>query len=407
MKKYGLLGKKLGHSYSPEIHKMLGGYDYGLFECMEDELDAFFAAREFQGINVTTPYKKAVIPYCDELSPEARKIGSVNTIIKLPDGRLRGENTDYAGFVGIVRRSAAPLDGKILVLGNGGVAPTIRTALADMGAENIITVSRSGENNYVNLRRHFDAKLIVNATPLGMYPNNGAAAVDLRQFPCCECVLDPVYNPARTRLMLDAEKLGINSCGGLYMLVEQAVNACRLFTGKVISPERTEEVYEIMSIKMLNVALIGMPGCGKTSVGEKLAALSGRPFADIDAEIEKRIAMSIPEYFSLHGESAFREVETEVLAELSKRSGLVIACGGGVVTRSENYGLLHQNSTIVYIKRGLDELPSEGRPLSLAHSPAALAEKRLPLYEAWCDISADNSGSIADAANSIARMLKL
>lgn len=408
MKKYGLLGKKLGHSYSPEIHKMLGGYDYALFERFENELDEFFLERNFDGINVTIPYKKAVIPYCDELSDAAKRIGSVNTVVKLPDGRLFGDNTDYFGFKKLAERSGTVFSGKkALILGNGGVSPTVRCALSDLGVAEIITVSRSGEDNYGNIGKHVDADIIVNTTPLGMYPNNGVAAVDPARFPKLSCVIDLIYNPVRTKLILDAEKRSITALSGLFMLVAQAARAAELFTGSTVSDERIGEVYDIMAAKTSNIALIGMPGCGKSSVARSIAKLTGRTLIDIDDEITKRLPFSIPEYFSVYGESGFRDIETEVLAELSKQSGAVIACGGGVVMREENYALLHQNSTIVFLRRDLGVLPSDGRPLSLAHTPAKLAAIRMPLYNSWCDITADNCGTVDSVAKDICKKLKL
>jgi len=408
MKKIGLLGKKLGHSYSPEIHRLLGGYDYRLFECFEHELQSFFLERDFDGINVTIPYKKAVIPYCSELSDAAKRIGSVNTIVKNPDGSLFGDNTDYFGFIKLVSRSGAQLSGKkVLLLGNGGVAPTIRAALSDLGAGEVITVSRTGENNYVNIGRHADAEIIVNATPVGMFPNNSSAPIQLSMFTNCTCVFDLIYNPARTKLLLDAEKLGIKAYNGLYMLVAQAARAVEIFTGTPVSDEDIDRVYNIMSTKMTNIALIGMPGCGKSTVAKRIAARTGRRLIDIDDEITKRLPFSIPEYFSVYGESGFRDIESEVLAELSKQSGAVIACGGGVVMRPENYELLHQNSTVVFLRRDLGRLPTSGRPLSVANTPARLASIRMPLYNSWCDITVDNSGTIESAASEIIKKLEL
>ena len=245
--------------------------------------------------------------------------------------------------------------------------------------------------------------MIVNATPLGMYPNNGVSAVELSDFPDCALVIDLIYNPARTKLILDAEKLGMKALGGLYMLVAQAARASELFCGSSVSDEKIEKVYKIMLTKMMNVALIGMPGCGKSSVARRIAEMTGRTLIDLDDEITKRLPFSIPEYFSVYGESGFRDIETEVLRELSKQSGAVIACGGGVVMRAENYELLHQNSTIVFLRRELKNLPSDGRPLSLRHTPARLAAVRMPLYDAWCDVTVDNCGTIGSAAADICK----
>lgn len=407
MKKFGLLGEHLGHSYSPQIHKMLGGYDYDLFEVAPDDLGRFMTEAGFDGINVTIPYKKAVIPYCDELTAEAAEIGSVNTIVRLPDGRLRGDNTDYHGFLGLISHSGITVAGKkCIVLGNGGVAPTVRAALKNSGAASVITVSRSGEDNYGNISRHADADIIVNTTPLGMYPKNGSAAVSLSSFPNCSGVLDLVYNPALTAILLDAKERGIRHEGGLYMLVKQAACACERFLGTSVSDEAVNAAFRRIEAQTLNVALIGMPGCGKSSAGACLAKLTGRRLVDIDDEITKRIGCSIPEFFAANGEAQFRRVETEVLSDVSKLSGIIIACGGGVVTVSENYRLLRQNSRIVFLERDIDALPTDGRPVSQASSPAVLAEKRLPLYNAWCDMKL-RADSPEDAAAKIKEALEL
>ncbi|HNX99463.1 MAG TPA: shikimate kinase [Oscillospiraceae bacterium] len=386
---FGLLGGKLGHSYSPELHRLFGGYDYALFERAPEELEAFLREAPFDGINVTIPYKKAVIPYCGELSENAARIGSVNTVVKLPDGRLRGDNTDYCGFAYLVKSLGVDVRGKkCVVLGDGGVAATVRAVLSDGGAAEIVTVSRRGVDNYGNLPRHADADVLVNTTPVGMYPDNGAAAVDLATFNRLSAVLDVVYNPNRTKLILDAERLGIPCAGGLAMLAAQAKRACELFTGRDIDEGKTCAVTGAIAFKMKNVALIGLPGCGKTTTGQALAALTGREFRDMDTELVKAAGMPIPDFFAQRGEAAFRALETEVLREFSKRSGLVIATGGGVVTRAENRDLLRQNSTVVFLEReDVRALPKAGRPVSQVRPIEQLAAERLPLYRAWCDVT--------------------
>lgn len=405
--KFGLLGEHLGHSYSPQIHKMLGGYDYGLFEVAPDELEQFLRTADFDGINVTIPYKKAVIPYCAELSPEAEKIGSVNTITKLPDGTLRGDNTDYHGFLGLIEHSGIEVKGKkCLVLGNGGVAPTVRAALCESGASEVVTISRNGEDNYDNISRHADADIIVNTTPLGMYPKNGSAAVSLSLFPTCSGVLDLIYNPALTAILLEARERGISHAGGFYMLVKQAACACERFLGTTVSEEAVLSAFKQIESQMLNIALIGMPGCGKSTTGSALAKLTGRKLIDIDDAITERIGCTIPEFFAAKGEAEFRRVETEVLSGTAKLSGTIIACGGGVVTRSENYRLLRQNSRIVFLERDIEDLPTDGRPVSQANPLAELAKKRLPLYNSWCDIKLCAS-SPEDAAQKIREALDI
>lgn len=405
MADFGLLGEKLGHSFSPMLHKAFGGYDYELIEKYPDELEDFLKNGDFKGINVTIPYKKAVIPYCGMLSQCAATVGSVNTIVRR-NGTLCGDNTDYYGFFALVQKSAIDVRGKkALILGNGGVSPTIAFALKTLGAREIIVVSRKGENNYVNLSRHYDAEIVVNATPVGMYPNNGERLVDLSSFPKLCGVLDVVYNPLRTQLVMDAEKLGIPSIGGLYMLVAQAAKAAEIFRDSEISDADIDRVYKDTLNEVRNVVLIGMPGCGKSSCANELCKLIGKEVIDVDAEIEKTIGCTIPEFFAAHGEAEFRRVETEVLRESCKKSGKIIATGGGVVTRTENYSLLHQNGKVIWLQREIAELPSHGRPLSIKNSPAKLAEERLPLYEKWCD-AAVRGVSPADAAKKVLEVLK-
>ncbi len=405
MLKCGLLGEKLGHSYSPQIHRMLGDYAYALYEQPPENVADFLQNGDFDGMNVTIPYKKTVIPCCAALSDAAARIGSVNTIVRRADGSLMGHNTDYAGFVWMVKRSGIRIAGaKVLVLGNGGVARTVCTVLADMNAGEIVVISRRGENNYNNLHLHRDADVIVNTTPVGMYPHNGEAAVDLRAFPACRGVLELIYNPARTQLMLDAEQLGIPCEGGLSMLVAQAVEASSWFQGKPIPDSEVERVLTAMERQMENIVLVGMPGCGKTTVGTLLAERTGRTFVDADEELVKKAGKSIPEIFAGEGEDGFRRRETAVLAELGKRAGLVIATGGGCVTRPENYPLLHQNGRIVWLQRDLDALPTDGRPLSQKGKLAEMYQRRKPLYEAFADAVAVQDGTPAETVEKILQL---
>ncbi len=390
---YGLLGEHLSHSYSPRIHRELGDYGYGLLEVAPADLDAFLKKGDFRGLNVTIPYKKAVMPYCARLSETAKAMGCVNTLLRREDGSLYGHNTDCGGFSYMLERMGGAIPGgKALVLGSGGAAGTVTQVLRKGGME-VVQISRSGEDNYSNYDRHGDALLLVNATPVGMYPNVGKAPVDLRKLPNLTAVLDLIYNPRRTQLLLDAERLGIPCEDGLSMLVAQAVEAAELFMGKEIPKETIEKVLRTLRGEMGNLILIGMPGSGKSTVGKALAERLGRTFVDSDAEIVKRIG-SIPDYFSAHGEEAFRKVETEVLGELGKASALVIATGGGVVTREENYPLLHQNGTIIRLCRDLELLPTEGRPLSQQQSLEALFARRDPLYRAFADVEINNSSAV-------------
>lgn len=391
--KCGLLGRKLGHSYSPQIHSYLGSYSYDLFEKEPKELETFLKNGDFTAINVTIPYKKDVIPYLDEISPVARKMGAVNTIVQRTDGTLFGHNTDYFGFASMVQRSGLSLAGKkVLVLGSGGASNTVVAVLQELGAA-VIVVSRSGENNYENLYLHWDAAAIVNTTPVGMYPKTGISPVDLTVFPKLEGVLDVVYNPARTQFLLDAQTLGLPCQNGLWMLVAQAKEAAEYFTGQKIDDSVIGEIYRKLSAQMQNIVLVGMPGCGKSTISALLGQQLNRTFVDADEEIVRLAGKSIPEIFAEDGEEAFRCWETKALEALGKQSGLVIATGGGCVTRERNYPLLHQNGTIFWMKRSLDALPTNGRPLSQANKLTDLYTVRKPLYEAFADYVIDNNGS--------------
>ena len=390
----GLLGRKLGHSYSPAIHGLLADYQYKLYEKEPEELEGFLKHGDWVGLNVTMPYKKDVIPYCDELSPLARELGSVNTLLRR-DGKIYGDNTDAWGFEAMAKRLGVDYAGKkALVLGSGGASVTVQAVLKRLGCA-VVVISRSGEDNYGNLEKHADAAVLVNTTPVGMYPHNGQAAVDITRLPALEAVLDVVYNPARTRLILDAEARGIPCESGLYMLVGQAARACELWSGQEISTEKLEAVWRQIGDGMKNLILIGMPGCGKSTVGKELAQRENRRFVDADEEIVKEIG-DIPAFFAQFGEEAFRKAETAVLSRLGRESGLVIATGGGCVTREENYDLLHQNGTIIWIKRDLETLPTDGRPVSQRDGVQAIYEKRKPMYERFADVTVENDGSIAE-----------
>lgn len=397
----GLLGRKLSHSYSPQIHKALGGYPYDLFEKEPEELEEFLLHGNFTGLNVTIPYKKAVIPYCKELSPRARVLGAVNTLVRRSDGSLIGHNTDYYGFRSLVDRTGISFRGKkALVLGSGGASVTAVAVLEEIGA-NAVTVSRSGENHYGNLERHADAALIVNATPVGMYPHNGTSPIDLNLFPKLECVLDLIYNPARTALLQQADELGIPNANGLWMLVAQAKESAEWFLDKELSNDHIGSIYEGLRNQMENVILIGMPGSGKTTIGKILAERTGRKYADTDESVIQSSGVTVPEIFASQGEEGFRTLETEAVARLGKESGLVIATGGGCVTRKENYPHLHQNGRIFWLKRDLSLLPTDGRPLSQTRSLTEMYREREPLYQAFCDHCIDNNGSAEDTAQQI------
>ena len=403
--KCGLLGRKLAHSYSPQIHAMMGDYSYDLFEKEPEEVGAFVLHGDYDAMNVTIPYKKDVIPYLDEVDEVARRLGSVNTIVRR-DGRLFGYNTDYYGFHSMVVRSGIDVKGKkTLVLGTGGTSVTAQAVLADLGAK-IVVISRSGENNYENLSRHYDARVIVNTTPVGMYPATGTAALEIEHFPQLEGVLDVIYNPSRTQLLLDAENLYLPSENGLWMLVAQAKLASEHFTGGKLDEGIIASIHHKLKNQMENIVLVGMPGCGKTAIGQELSKRTGKTFRDADREIIAAAGKSIPRIFAEEGEEAFRDHETKALIALGKQSGLVIATGGGCVTQLRNYPFLHQNSTIVWIKRDISLLPTNGRPLSQKNDLNEMYRKRQPLYSAFSDITIDNDGSISDAADKILAALE-
>ena len=401
----GLLGRKLGHSYSPQIHRELGSYQYTLFEKEPQELEEFLKNGDFEGLNVTIPYKKDVIPYLTELTPVAQRLGAVNTIVRRADGTLIGHNTDYFGFRYLVQRSGLDVENKkVLVLGSGGASNTAVAVLRELGAR-VVIISRSGENNYQNLHLHADASVIVNTTPVGMYPNTGVSPIDLGLFPQLEGVLDAVYNPARTQILLDAESRGLVAMNGLWMLVAQAKESAEWFTGCSIPESRIDGIHHAMRLEMENIVLIGMPGCGKTTIGRLLAEKTGKRFVDADEALEARVNRKITDIIPQEGEAAFRQMESDTLSELGRQSGLVIATGGGCVTQQRNYTLLHQNGTILWLTRALAKLPTDGRPLSQAGKLSEMYEKRRPLYDRFADAVVSNDGPVEQTLAEILALL--
>jgi shikimate dehydrogenase len=401
---YGLLGRKLGHSWSVPIHEALGCEGYRLIELEPEELAPFLRRADIGGLNVTIPYKRDVMPLCGEIDPAAADIGSVNTIVRGADGVLRGYNTDIDGFIYMARRAGITLAGKkVVVLGTGGASLTAQAAARRAGAREIAVISRSGPDNYGNLHRHADAEVLVNTTPVGMYPGNGAAAVDLTAFPACRGVLDVVYNPRRTALLLQAEALGIPCCDGLPMLVAQAKRAEEHFTGRAIADSENERILSQLRREMGNIVLIGMPGCGKSTVGRLLSDLTGREAVDIDQQIALRAGCSIPEIFARGGEAEFRALEREETARAGALTGKILLTGGGAVKTPENYGALRQNGRIYHLLRDLGTLPTDGRPLSQGADLQAMWRQREPLYRRFRDVTMDNNGPAEDTAAAIWR----
>lgn len=401
---YGLLGARLGHSWSVPIHAALGNDAYQLYELEPPELAPFLRREDIGGLNVTIPYKRDVMPLCDGLHPTAKAIGSVNTIVRQPDGALVGYNTDIDGFLYMAHRAGISLNGKkVVILGAGGASLTAQAASRQARAREIAVISRSGPDDYDHLDRHADAEVLVNTTPVGMFPHTGAAPVDLTRFPRCQGVLDVIYNPRRTALVLQAESLGIPCSDGLPMLVAQAKRAEEHFFRRAIPDQENERILAQLRQETCNIVLIGMPGCGKTTVGQALAALSGREALDLDQQIVEKAGKSIPQIFAEQGEAAFRALEREVVAEAGKLTGKLLLTGGGVVTIPENYGPLRQNGRIYHLVRDLDALPTEGRPLSQSTDLRALWETRAPLYARFRDVVIQNSGTVQETAQEIWR----
>ena len=402
---YGLLGEKLGHSFSPQIHQALAGYDYRLLPTPPEAVAAFLRRREFRGLNVTIPYKQTVIPLCDEVAPQAAAIGAVNTVVNR-GGRLVGYNTDITGLIAMARRAGVDMAGKkVVILGSGGTSRTARAAARELGAAEIVVVSRRGADNYQNLSRHADAQVLLNTTPVGMYPNCGETPVSLDAFPRLSGVLDMIFNPLRTALIQQAQERGIPCSGGLPMLVVQAQRAAELFTGQEIPDSRAEEVLRSLTAQVQNIVLIGMPGCGKSAVGRLLARRLGKQFVDLDKAVADMAGKPIPAIFAQEGEAAFRALESRAVREAGSRTGCVISTGGGVVTRPENLPPLRQNGVIIHLTRDLALLPTEGRPVSRQTGLPELWRQRAPLYAAFASLCVDNNGTLEAAAEQIEKEL--
>lgn len=403
---YGLLGEHLPHSFSPQIHLALGNKNYHLFEVAPENLEKFMREHKFSGINVTIPYKKAVIPYLDVISPEAEKIGAVNTIT-VRDGKLHGDNTDYFGFQYMLEKSGIFVEGKkAVVLGGGGASATVQAVLRDFGAKEVIVVDLNTENNYGNLYLHFDGEIIVNTTPVGMYPNNLKSLINLDDFKNLSGVLDVVYNPLKTKLILDAQERNIPCASGLSMLVAQAKKAHEIFFDTKLGATVCGKIEKALQMEMCNIVLIGMAGCGKSTVGAALSKMFNKKLIDTDEMIVNTENKPIPEIFAEKGEDYFRRCENAAVNSAGKEKSQIIATGGGVVTRAENYNPLKQNGIIVFINRDAALLPTDNRPLSQMHGVKALYEKRMPLYRQFADIEIDGNGTVEEVAKQIAKELE-
>lgn len=385
-KKCGLIGEKLGHSFSTLIHNELADYSFVLREMAKEELGDFMRSDELDAFCVTIPYKKDVIPYLDHISDEALAIGAVNVVVRENNGKLYGYNTDYFGFDYMVSSSGTDVKGKkAIVFGTGGASLTVCTVLRDKGVRELAVIGIE-DNTPENIAKHADAEIVVNATPVGMYPKNGFSPVELSCFPKCEAVLDVVYNPARTELILQAERRGIVAVGGLSMLVAQAAKGFEHFTGDAYEEGCIEKITALISQNTRNIILVGMPGCGKSTVGKQLATDLGRQFFDADDEFTAMHGITPAEAINTLGEEEFRLMENKTLRELGKKSSAVIATGGGAVTKEYNYAPLHQNGVIVFLERELSRLPTNGRPLSQKGSLEELYAKRKDFYLAFADL---------------------
>ena len=406
---YGCIGEHLPHSFSREIHNELGSYAYDLKELTPEELPAFMTARGFRGINVTIPYKQAVIPFLDEIDETARAIGAVNTIVNR-GGRLSGYNTDLYGITRLIRRTGLDLSGKkVLVLGTGGTSRTASFAAGQLGAREVFRVSRTAREGSLSyedvLRDHTDAEIILNTTPCGMYPKPAEQPLSLEMFTRLEGVVDAIYNPLRSRLVLDARSRGIPAEGGLYMLVAQAVRASGYFLDTAYPDDLTDRIYSRILSRKENIVLIGMPGSGKSAVGKILAEKTGKPLADTDQLIVEKAGKTIPDIFREDGEPAFRDLESEVIRELSMEGGRIISTGGGAVLRPENVTALRQNGRLFWLNRDPESLvPTEDRPLADTQDKMRqLYIEREPVYRAAADEIIPVTGTPEDTADAIGR----
>ena len=400
----GLIGEHLGHSYSQRIHETLGGYPYELIEVAPQDLDAWMKNKDFSALNVTIPYKKAVIPYLEELDERARRIGAVNTIVN-DHGRLIGKNTDYYGCRLMLEQAGIEIQGrKVILLGNGGAAQAVQAVLEDLGAAAIVKVKRNPSPETLTYeeayRDHSGAQVIVNTSPVGMFPAQEGIPVELDRFPQLESVADVIYNPHRTRLIVEAQKRGCRTATGLSMLTAQAAEAIEAFIGKPVAPESILRMTAELAREKMNLVLIGMPGCGKSTIARKLAEISGRPAVDIDQRIVERIGIPIRDFFAQQGEARFRQIEAEILAEVTLQTGQIIATGGGIVKDWENVRRLRQSGKVYFLDRSLDQLETDpSRPLSSSREALRqLYDQRIDLYRAACDQQIENNGSADQTA---------
>ncbi len=404
---YGLLGEKLSHSFSPEIHMALADYEYILIEVAKDDIDRFMTEKPFKAINVTIPYKQTVIPYLDHIDEAVKEIGAVNTIVN-KDGTLYGYNTDYYGLISLIKRNNITLEGKkVLILGSGGTSKTARIAAKNMGAKEIYRLSRTAKEDCITyeeaIQKHSNADVIINTTPSGMYPDINSQAIDLGHFKNLIGVVDAIYNPLKPQLIIQAENMGIPATGGLYMLVAQAAKASEYFIEKAPSEEAVEKVYKNLLHKKENIVLIGMPSSGKTSVSEVLSQKLGKEVVDTDSLIVQKAGKPITEIFAESGEKHFRDLETEVIKELASRQDIIISTGGGAILRKKNVDALKQNGKVIFLDRPLENLiATDDRPLSSNRDDLIKRyNERYDIYRSSADIIIDVPEGVEKTADEV------
>lgn len=404
--KFALIGKTLKHSYSKKIHTLFSKYQYDLVELESDALERFVKESEYKGFNVTIPYKQQIMPYLDYIDESAKAIGAVNTVVKR-NGKTIGYNTDFLGMIYMLKKAEIELhDRCVLILGSGGTRNTALAVAKTLGAKSIKVISRNGEFNYQNCYDFTETEVIINTTPVGMYPETDNCPIDINRFPNLLGVADVIYNPSLTKLLFNARERGIKYTNGLSMLVAQAKYAMDLFLSDKFDDGIIESVLEKLQREVKNIVLVGMPGSGKSTVANNLSALLDMESIDIDQKIEQKAGKSIPEIFSNDGEDYFRSLETEVIKEFGCLSGKIISTGGGAVKRAENYFLLKQNGVIFYIDRPIEKLSTVGRPLSKDLTAVKkLFEERKELYEKFADFTIDNGGSLEDTVKGVIDLL--
>ena len=401
--KFGLLGRTLGHSFSPRIHNALGNTNYELFEREPSQLQEFFANPELQGINITFPYKVNALEACDVVDPRAERIGCVNTMVR-KDGKWHGYNTDYDGFVFTLKHAGIDVsDKECIILGDGASSATVHVALEDLGAKSITHLSRKTAPLYTDAPNYYEtAQIIINCTPIGMYPHNPASLIDIMQFSKLEGVVDLIYNPRRTVLLLQAEMMGIPHCDGLPFLVAQGVEAANHFQGESFGTKEIEQILRDMRREKENIILIGMPGVGKTTVGKAIGKEMGRTCIDVDQELAKEIG-DISKYITEQGEAAFREKEAEMIAKLGTQTGIVISTGGGCVTVPKNFAHLRQNGRIYQLTQPVEKLSTSGRVLSSGgiERLRELEETRTPMYESFAQCIVEHNRNAPETVAAI------